>query len=149
MAALQLEAQVRYRLGENGEAIRLYSSLFKEHGVESKEVQTNVLAAYVAGGKGGEVPSVMEAMAAAPGDSFEVAFNSACGLVEAGELAAAEERLLLARRLGARVGCGRGCSLRPWLPPLALDIAGWLGAPAELAWGGLLYGPPGAAPLAH
>ena len=33
-------------------------------------------------------------------DSFEIAFNAACGLVEAGQLRAAEEQLQLAVRVG-------------------------------------------------
>lgn len=54
--------QIQYRLGNSKEAIALYSQLFRAHGAESREVQTNVLAAYVAGGRAGEVPAVMEAM---------------------------------------------------------------------------------------
>jgi hypothetical protein len=54
--------QIQYRLGNNKEAIALYSQLFRSHGAESREVQTNALAAYVAGGQAGEVPAVMEAM---------------------------------------------------------------------------------------
>ena len=133
--------QIQYRSGNNKEAIVLYSQLFRSHGAESREVQTNVLAAYVAGGQAGEVPAVMEAMkvgarlpqfhlcvqwefgawgvwvsclqvaadsgpSAAPclqisaKDSFEVAFNAACGLVETGSLQKAEEQLQLAVRVG-------------------------------------------------
>ena len=33
-------------------------------------------------------------------DSFEIAFNAACGLIEAGQLRAAEEQLRLAARVG-------------------------------------------------
>ena len=39
-------------------------------------------------------------------DSFEVAFNAACALVEAGSLAEAERQLQLAQRIGARAGRG-------------------------------------------
>ena len=35
MARLQLEAQIQYRLGNNKEAIRLYSELFQQHKVPS------------------------------------------------------------------------------------------------------------------
>jgi len=69
---------VQYRLGNNKEAISLYSQLFRSHGAESREVQTNVLAAYVAGGRAGEVPAVMEAMKASKGGT---------GGTEAGRLA--------------------------------------------------------------
>lgn len=100
VARLQLEAQIHYRLGDNKEAIALYSELFRSHSAESREVQTNVVAAYVAGGRAGEVPAVMQAMKISAKDSFEIAFNAACGLVEAGQLRAAEEQLQLAVRVG-------------------------------------------------
>ncbi|KAL4446353.1 hypothetical protein ABPG77_003160 [Micractinium sp. CCAP 211/92] len=100
VARLQLEAQIQYRLGNSKEAIALYSQLFRAHGTETREVQTNVLAAYVAGGRAGEVPAVMEAMKISPKDSFEVAFNAACGLIEGGKLGEAEEQLQLAVRVG-------------------------------------------------
>ena len=64
------------------------------------ELQTNVLAAYVAGNRAGEIPAAMAAMRIPPSDSFEVAFNRACGLVQQGEAEAAEEQLLLGQRLG-------------------------------------------------
>lgn len=35
-----------------------------------------------------------------PKDSFEIAFNAACGLLEAGDLPAAEQQLQLALRVG-------------------------------------------------
>ena len=54
--------QIHYRLGSNKEAIALYSQLFRSHGGESREVQTNVLAAYVAGGRAADIPAVMQAM---------------------------------------------------------------------------------------
>lgn len=156
-ARLQLEAQIQYRLGNCKDAIALYSQLFRAHAGEAQDVRPNVLAAYVAGGRGGEVPAVMQAMkvgmggatagwwagracsttaartaplvlatqglppAATPAnpnrttnacthtlqisarDSFEVAFNAACALLDAGDLPAAQEQLQLAVRVGACV----------------------------------------------
>lgn len=61
-AKLQLEAQLRYRLGQYPEAIAIYRQLFQQYKAETMEVQTNVLAAYVAGGQAAEVPAVLEAM---------------------------------------------------------------------------------------
>ena len=66
-AALRWVLQIQYRLGDNKEAISLYSRLFRlsqggAAGGESREVQANVLAAYVGGGRAGEIPAVMEAM---------------------------------------------------------------------------------------
>ena len=176
LAALRWVPQIQYRLGDNKEAIALYSRLFRlsqgggSGGGESREVQANVLAAYVGGGRAGEIPAVMEAMRvsvpqggggrrggegggqggegsedpcplfpychppytltcppciwvpphlppathhaphtrqmhppppqASARDSFEVAFNAACGLVEVGQLRQAEEGLQLALRVG-------------------------------------------------
>lgn len=103
LARLQLEAQIQYRLGAYKEAIAVYSQLFRAHGGEAaagQEVQTNVLAAYVAGGRAGEVPAVMQAMKISPKDSFELAFNAACGLLESEDLPAAEQQLQLALRVG-------------------------------------------------
>ena len=77
-ARLQLEAQVQYRLGNCKEAIALYSQLFRAHGGEATaDVRPNVLAAYVAGGRGGEVPAVMQAMKVGAGVGWAVATCSA------------------------------------------------------------------------
>ncbi|KAI7836263.1 hypothetical protein COHA_009853 [Chlorella ohadii] len=79
LARLQLEAQIQYRLGAYKEAIGVYSQLFRAHGGEA--------------GAGQEVQI-------SPKDSFEIAFNAACGLLEAGDLPAAEQQLQLALRVG-------------------------------------------------
>ena len=71
--------------------------------VSSLELRTNVLAAYVAGGRAAEVPAVCEAMKIAPRDGFEVAFNSACALLAAGQVQRARSELEHAQRLGARI----------------------------------------------
>ncbi len=68
--------------------------------VKSLEVGTNVVAAYVSGGRAHEVPAVMDALALKASDGFEIAFNQACADVAVGKLDAAEEQLLLAQRLG-------------------------------------------------
>lgn len=100
VARLQLQAQLHYRMGSPKEAIKQYSQLFQQYGADGMEVRTNVLAAYVAGGKAAEVPAVMEAMKMSAQDSFEVSFNAACALLEAGSLGEAERQLQLAQRLG-------------------------------------------------
>jgi len=68
--------------------------------VKSLEVGTNVVAAYVSGGRAHEVPAVMDALALKASDGFEIAFNQACADVAVGKLDAAEQQLLLAQRLG-------------------------------------------------
>jgi len=63
-----------------------------------------VLAAYVSGGRAHEVPDVMEAMKISSKDSFEIAFNTACGLVAAGDFSRAQKELENATRLGTSFG---------------------------------------------
>ena len=68
--------------------------------VASLELRTNVLAAYVSGSRAHEVPAVMEAMKISPKDSFEIGFNTACGLLAAGDCVSAQDKLEHAQRLG-------------------------------------------------
>lgn len=95
---LQLEAQILYRMGKLGECIASYEKLFKQHKLDGDDVKTNIVAAYVAGGRAAEVSSLMDALKVAPRSGFELAHNAACALIEKGEYAQAEELLLLARR---------------------------------------------------
>ena len=68
--------------------------------VASLDLRTNVLAAYVSGNRAHEVPAVMEAMKITSKDSFEIGFNTACGLLAAGDYASAQDKLEHAQRLG-------------------------------------------------
>ena len=70
------------------------------------EVGTNIVAAYVSGGRAHEVLAVMDALALSASDGFEIAFNQACADVATGKLEAAEQQLLLAQRLGKHLGAG-------------------------------------------
>lgn len=72
--------------------------------VKNVEVGTNIVAAYVSGGRAHEVPAVMDALALSASDGFEIAFNQACADVATGKLEAAEQQLLLAQRLGEHMG---------------------------------------------
>ena len=60
----------------------------------------NLMAAYVAGGRGGEVEGLAGKLQVSPSDVFEVAYNVACGMIEIGRFKEAEEMLLLATRCG-------------------------------------------------
>lgn len=97
-AALQLEAQIYHRLGDIGQCISTYEKLFQKRKVEADEVKTNVIAAYVSGGRSNDVPALMESLKVAPRNSFDLAYNAACALIETREYDKAEELLLLARR---------------------------------------------------
>lgn len=52
---LQLEAQILYRMGRLAECIASYEKLFKQHKLDGDDVKTNIVAAYVAGGRAAEV----------------------------------------------------------------------------------------------
>lgn len=102
---LQLEAQLRYRMGDTKQAINLYRQLFAQHQhVQSQqEIATNVAAAYVAANASAELPSLLKTMNFSTKSSYELAFNAACGLVAQGQYAQAEIELLGARRAGEEV----------------------------------------------
>ena len=68
--------------------------------VETIELRTCVIAAYVSGGRSREVAAVMEAMQSSAADSYELGFNRACALLDQGDYTAAEEQLELALRAG-------------------------------------------------
>mmetsp|Transcript_13495 Transcript_13495/g.18500 ORF Transcript_13495/g.18500 Transcript_13495/m.18500 type:complete len:680 (-) Transcript_13495:341-2380(-) len=99
-ACLQLRAQVLYRQGNFRDCIAVYENLFNTHKLESQDICTNVLAAYVAAGRAKDVPAIMRAMQMNAADGFEIAYNSATALAELGDLHAAEQQLNLAQRVG-------------------------------------------------
>jgi signal recognition particle subunit SRP72 len=68
--------------------------------VSSPEVKTNVVAAYVSGGRSSEVPALLTRLKIRPRDSFDFAYNAACASIDRGDLPGAEELLLLAQRVG-------------------------------------------------
>ncbi|KAL3136436.1 Signal recognition particle core component, variant 2 [Trebouxia sp. C0009 RCD-2024] len=95
-----LEAQLHHRQGNYSAAIATYNKLVQQYKVKTAEVGTNIVAAYVSGGRAHEVLPVMDALALSASDGFEIAFNQACADVAVGKLEAAEQQLLLAQRLG-------------------------------------------------
>lgn len=95
---LQLEAQVLFKLGNFGSCISTYQELLQNHKIDSDEVKSNIVAAYVSGGRSQEVKAVMDSMKVSPRSNFNLAYNAACALIEKGDLKGAEEHLLLARR---------------------------------------------------
>ncbi|KAG6541191.1 hypothetical protein Mapa_017425 [Marchantia paleacea] len=100
-SVLQLEAQIQFKLGNFSACIADYEKLLqKQQKIESDEVKSNVIAAYVSGGRSQEVPAVMDAMKVSARNNFNLAYNAACALTERGDYGKAEEHLLLARRIG-------------------------------------------------
>lgn len=125
-AALQLRAQLYYRLGDNKACIHCYDQLFQQHKVDSLELKTNVLAAYVAAQLASEIPDLMAAMKVNAKHSFELGFNKACGLVKTGNLTAAETELRAAIKQGRETLFGEDCSeeqVEDELSPLTVQLA--------------------------
>eukprot|EP00897_Mesotaenium_endlicherianum_P002184 jgi/Mesen1/1994/ME000147S01088 len=92
---VQLEAQVLYRMGNSAASIARYEELAGGRGgtggrldpaAASTEVKTNQIAAYVSAGRAREVAALLPALRVAPRDSFDVAYNVACALVETREV---------------------------------------------------------------
>ncbi|CAL5219381.1 g1203 [Coccomyxa viridis] len=137
VARLNLQAQLHYRMGGSAEAIRIYHQLFKDHKVSSLDLRTNVLAAYVSGNRAHEVPAVMEAMKISSKDSFEIGFNTACGLLAAGDYVKARSELEHAQRLGRETLLDEDLTdeqIEDELAPVTVQLAyasSQLGNPAE------------------
>jgi len=98
----RLEGQLRYRLEEYDACIKVYTELFKApYNEDSVEAKANLIAAYVAGGRSGEIPSVLKSLGCSSTDGLELAFNVACGMIEDGSVEQeVKEQLMATRRIG-------------------------------------------------
>lgn len=99
-----LQSQILYRQGKFSEAAASFEGVLKTH-LKSLEhpsdVRSNVIAAYVSGGRAEQVGKVLENLKiSATGAGFEAAFNVACGLLESGRHDEAGVQLEVAARLG-------------------------------------------------
>ncbi|GMN33284.1 hypothetical protein TIFTF001_041864 [Ficus carica] len=92
-----LESQILYRCGKMDACMDIYQKLQKSK-IDSLEI--NYVAGLVAAGRGSEVQGVMDALRVKATSSFELAFNTACSLIERNKYADAEQLLLSARRIG-------------------------------------------------
>nr|VDD01129.1 unnamed protein product [Brassica rapa] len=89
-----LEAQILYRLGKTDACVDVYKTL-KDSEIETVDV--NFVAGLVSAGKASQVKGALESWRIKPTSSFELAFNTACSLIENGNYADAEQLLLTAR----------------------------------------------------
>ena len=103
-AVLQLESQILYRLGRMNDCINSYERLQKFK-IDSMDLKINIIAALVAAGRASEVQTAMKAQkvdlttrALRDTRSFELAYNSACSLIEDKKYSEAKEQLDLAKR---------------------------------------------------
>ena len=102
--AMQLEAQLMYRAGRHDETATIYEALFRDRADdvgESPNTAVNLAAALVTAGRGSDLAAALKRLKMSPKDSFELAFNFACALLETGNLADAADYLTLAKNQGA------------------------------------------------
>ncbi|XP_015894415.3 uncharacterized protein LOC107428395 [Ziziphus jujuba] len=96
-ATLLLESQILYRLGKLDACIDIYQKLQKSK-IESLEI--NSVASLITAGRASEVQGMMDAFRVKATSSFELAYNTACSLIEKNKYTDAEQLLLSARRIG-------------------------------------------------
>ncbi len=118
-AALHVRAQALFKLGRYGEAAEALAAVAEAAGAaagDDVELMTNVYAAFVAAGRGGEALRRFPVGAAAMEAMYELAFVTGAALIDAEEWEAAEARLKEAQgacidRGGVRglLGGGGGC----------------------------------------
>lgn len=94
---LQLESQILYRLGRMVACTESYEKLQRLK-IDSVDLKTNIIAAMIAAGRASEVERTMDALKVKSSSSFELAYNTACSLIEKKKYAEAEQQLLSARR---------------------------------------------------
>ena len=101
---LQLESQIFYRLGRMNDCMSSYEKLQKFK-IDSMDLKINIIAALVAAGRASEVQAAMKAhkvdlttRALRDTRSFELAYNSACSLIENKKYSEAKEQYDLAKR---------------------------------------------------
>lgn len=90
-----LESQILFRMGKMGACVDVYQKLLKSK-IDSLEI--NLVAGLVLGGRASEVQGMMEANRIKASSSFELAYNTACSLIERNKYTEAEQLLLTARR---------------------------------------------------
>ncbi|KAL5762319.1 hypothetical protein ACOSP7_018583 [Xanthoceras sorbifolium] len=96
-ASMLLKSQILYRLGELDACVDVYRKLQKSK-IDSLEI--NFVAGLISAGKASEVQGTLEALKVKATSSFELAYNTACSLIERHNYTDAEQLLSTARRIG-------------------------------------------------
>ena len=107
---LHLQAQALYRAGQYAAAAKVYrdTHLAEDHDVE---LEANLLAALVSAGQLDEARAYMNKLRALTDpESYELAYNAACGLIECGDYRAALAALRKAQNLCREVLAADGVS---------------------------------------
>ncbi|KAK6776265.1 hypothetical protein RDI58_027266 [Solanum bulbocastanum] len=92
-----LESQILYRLGKMDASVDIYQKLPKST-IDSLEI--NLVAGLVSAGRSSEVQGTLDSLRFKATSSFELAYNTACSLIEREKYKDAEQLLLSARRIG-------------------------------------------------
>ncbi|KAM3287702.1 signal recognition particle subunit SRP72 [Capsicum chacoense] len=95
--SMLLESQILYRLGKMGASVDIYQKLPKST-IDSLEI--NLVAGLVSAGRTSEVQGTLDSLRVKATSSFELAYNTACSLIEREKYKEAEQLLLSARRIG-------------------------------------------------
>lgn len=95
--SLLLESQILYRLGKFDASADIYQKLLRSK-VDSLEI--NVIAGLVSAGRASEVQGIIDSLRVKATSSFELAYNTACSLIDRSKYTDAEQLLLSARRVG-------------------------------------------------
>ena len=104
--AAQLEAQLLYRLGRASEAAGAYETLLSSNPSDGSDhdntitTVANLVAALVASGREDDVADSLRSWNVGAKDSFELAFNVACGLISQKSFEEASQYLKLAKAQG-------------------------------------------------
>ncbi|XP_049412844.1 uncharacterized protein LOC125875840 [Solanum stenotomum] len=95
--SMLLESQILYRIGKMGASVDIYQKLPKST-IDSLEI--NLIAGLVSAGRSSEVQGTLDSLRVKATSSFELAYNTACSLIEREKYKDAEQLLLSARRIG-------------------------------------------------
>ncbi|KAH0767913.1 hypothetical protein KY285_003784 [Solanum tuberosum] len=95
--SMLLESQILYRIGKMGASVDIYQKLPKST-IDSLEI--NLVAGLVSAGRSSEVQGTLDALRVKATSSFELAYNTACSLIEREKYKDVEQLLLSARRIG-------------------------------------------------
>ncbi|PKA57689.1 hypothetical protein AXF42_Ash016735 [Apostasia shenzhenica] len=122
---LQLESQILYRLGKMDACMQSYEKLQKFK-IDSLDLKTNIIAALISAGRSTEVHGMMDTLKVKASNSFELAYNTACSLIEKKKYSEAENQLLSARRIGQEMLMDEDYAddeIETELAPIAVQLA--------------------------
>ncbi|KAF3682265.1 hypothetical protein FXO38_01356 [Capsicum annuum] len=93
--SMLLESQILYRLGKMSASVDIYQKLLKSM-IDSLEI--NRVAGLVSAGRTSEVQRTLDSLRVKATSSFELAYNTACSLIEREKYKDADQLLLSAQR---------------------------------------------------